>query len=160
MQAREPRHKVVFNARMRLGRSWSDVVIRDLSSRGMLLTAETPPPPGTYLEICGPATTLVARTVWAGDRCFGVRTQDRIEVESLLTGGRLRAQDPPSIQVRRVPVADAPAQIHQASRHRASLLEFIAAIAVIVAGAVAMAILLHKLFVIPMQVTSAVLGGG
>ena len=142
MQAREPRHKVVFNARMRLGRNWSDVVIRDLSSRGMLLTAETPPPPGTYLEICGPATTLVARTIWVGDRCFGVRTQDRIEVESLLTGGRLRAQ------------------IHQASRHRASLLEFIAAIAVIVAGAVAMAILLHKLFVIPMQATSAVLGGG
>lgn len=159
MQPRETRHKVVFNARMRLGRTWSDVVIRDLSSRGMLLTAETPPPPGTYLEICGPATTLVARTIWAGDRRFGVRTQDRIEMESLLTGGRIRAPNPLSIEIRRAPTHDAPVHIHEQSRHRASALEFIAAIVVILVSAVTVTILLRNVFAVPMQLISAALGG-
>ncbi|MEZ0244876.1 MAG: PilZ domain-containing protein [Sphingomonas sp.] len=158
MQARELRQKVVFNARMRLGRNWSDVVIRDLSSHGLLLTSQAPPPPGSYLEICGPATSLVARTIWVKDGRFGVRTQDRIDVNAMLAGGRMRAHDPASVVVRPVR-APAPQQSYQRSRHRASAFEYAAAILVILAAAATVGILLNNVFAAPIRAVVSALGG-
>ncbi|MCW3849312.1 PilZ domain-containing protein [Sphingomonas sp. LB-2] len=157
MQEREPRRQVVLNARMRLGQSWSDVVIRDLSSRGMRLSCTAPPPPGAYLEICGPATTLVARTIWVREEQFGVRIQDRIDVESVLTAGRLRAAAAPIVRVRPVRPADRE-QSHAESRHRASAAEYAAALIFILIAATTAAILLHSLFALPLQRVASSLG--
>jgi hypothetical protein len=157
MRAREQRRKVRFNARMRHDQTWSDVVIRDLSSRGMLLSTATPPPPGAYLEICGPATSIVVRTVWVDDQRFGVRSQDRIDVEAALSSGRLRAEDPP-LAAMRLPLPPAHTG-HAENRWRGSAIEFMAAITVIMVAAVTAAILLNTVLGTPLRIVVASLGG-
>ena len=81
---REPRRKVAVAARMRVDGKYSDVCIRDISSRGMMLQAATPPRPGTYIEILRAAHIVVARVVWASDRRFGIRSQDRIDIRGIV----------------------------------------------------------------------------
>jgi hypothetical protein len=82
---REPRQKVVLPARMRLGGKFSDVCIRDISSRGMMLQAANPPPQGSYIEIYRAAHTIVARVVWSRERRFGIMTQDKMHVADIVT---------------------------------------------------------------------------
>jgi hypothetical protein len=81
---REPRQKVVLPAKMRSGAAQVDVCIRDVSSRGMLLQAGTPPPRGTYVEILRPGYAIVARVVWAREHRFGVLARERISLASVL----------------------------------------------------------------------------
>lgn len=154
MRAREPRRKVRFKARMRGDRGWADVTIRDLSSRGMLLSMETPPAVGSYVEICGPSTTLIARAVWVKGEYFGVRTQDRIDIDSLIGGGKSRAEAAPTVQLRSLPRRSDHEASHAASRLRGSLMEYGGALILILAGAATLAILIHSLFAAPMQAIS------
>lgn len=69
---------------MRLGSEWSDVSIQNVSSRGLMARAETPPKQGAYIEIRKAAIVIVARAVWVKGQNFGVRTQDRLDIEALL----------------------------------------------------------------------------
>lgn len=80
LKAREPRQKVMLPARMRVGSAYVDVCIRNISSRGMMLQAASPPPPGTYVEVLRAANNIVGRIVWAKDRRFGVHISDRVNV--------------------------------------------------------------------------------
>ena len=84
MTPREPRRKVMIKARMRLDGAWHDVCIRDISSRGLLLHAAAVPARGTYVEVRRGPHTIVARVVWAQERKFGVRTQDRLNVDAVV----------------------------------------------------------------------------
>jgi hypothetical protein len=81
---REPRLKVLIQARMRVEAGRADICIRDISSRGLLLQANRPPPHGTYIEILLPTCTVVARVVWAKDRRFGVATREPINVSAII----------------------------------------------------------------------------
>jgi hypothetical protein len=69
---------------MRVGNSYHDVCIRDISSRGMMLQAAIPPGPGTYIEILRAAHIVVARVVWVGERRFGIRAQDRMNIPAII----------------------------------------------------------------------------
>lgn len=82
---REARQKVVLPARMRLGGQFSDVCIRDISSRGMMLQAANPPPQGSYVEIYRSAHTIVARVVWSRERRFGIQSQDKMHVAEIIS---------------------------------------------------------------------------
>lgn len=84
MKEREPRQRVFVKARMRLGSDWSDVSIQNVSSRGLMARADTPPRPGAYIEIRKAAVVIVARAVWVKGQTFGVRTQDRLDIDGLL----------------------------------------------------------------------------
>lgn len=66
---------------MRVGASWSDVRIRNMSSRGLLVEAASPPARGTYVEIRRGTRVIVARSVWVGDDRCGLRTQDRLSID-------------------------------------------------------------------------------
>lgn len=88
VKQREPRRKVLVNARMRVGTDWRDVSIRNVSSRGLLLVSDEPPPPGAYIEIRKTFMTIVARAVWARDGFFGVRTQDDIDFDELMENAK------------------------------------------------------------------------
>jgi hypothetical protein len=69
---------------MRIEGAWADVCIRDISSRGLLLQAVAAPERGNYIEIFRAGHVIIGRVVWKNDRRFGVRTQDRMDIEALV----------------------------------------------------------------------------
>ena len=84
MKQREPRRSVFVGARMRLGASWGDVNILNISSRGLMLHAQQVPPRGSYLELRRGRHVIVAQVMWSKDCRFGVRTQDPLSVDAIL----------------------------------------------------------------------------
>jgi len=90
-RAREPRQPVRIGARLKSGQGWSDVVLRNVSPRGMMGECEAPPERGDYVEVrCG-AYVIVARVAWASDDCFGARAQDCIALADLIACSEGRA---------------------------------------------------------------------
>jgi hypothetical protein len=85
LKARDPRRKVVLDARMRVGTCWKDVCILNISSRGLLLQAAVPPARGSYLELRRGRHIMLARVVWADNRRCGLRTQDLLPVEEIVS---------------------------------------------------------------------------
>ncbi|WBO23845.1 PilZ domain-containing protein [Sphingomonas abietis] len=86
---RETRRPVHIPSRMRSGAEWMDVCIRNVSSRGLLVESESPPAPGTYVDLRRGSQIVIGRVVWRNDRLFGVRAQDRIEIDALIKEPRL-----------------------------------------------------------------------
>jgi len=69
---------------MRCGADWGDVLIHNMSSRGLLATADMPCPRGTVIEIRRIHHVIVGRVVWQSGAYFGVRTQDRIDIDGIV----------------------------------------------------------------------------
>ncbi|WP_254287780.1 hypothetical protein [Sphingomonas liriopis] len=70
---------------MRSGADWGDVLIHNMSSRGLLATADTEQPTGTIIEIRRIHHIIVGRVVWQKGPYFGVRTQDRIDIDGVVS---------------------------------------------------------------------------
>lgn len=68
---------------MRTGGPRTDVCIRDVSSKGMLVQASAPPARGTYVEIICDTQTIVGRVAWRKERRFGLHASHRIDVRAL-----------------------------------------------------------------------------
>lgn len=100
VKQREARRRVMLRARMRCGADWGDVLIHNMSSRGLLATAETACPPGTVIEIRRIHHIIVGRVVWQNGSYFGVRTQDTIDIDGML------AAKPPTHKPGTAPVSD------------------------------------------------------
>src|SRR5690349_1803152 len=81
--AREPRRKVMIRATMRAGGPRTDVCIRDISSRGMMIQASAPPPRGTFVDVDCAGQQIVGLVVWRKAHRFGVQTRDRLNVRAL-----------------------------------------------------------------------------
>lgn len=122
MRAREPRQKVLIEARVRCGASWSDACILNLSSRGMLMQAERAPTRGSYLEIRRGSQVVVARVVWSNAYRFGVRTQDIVSADQLIRDPAPTTKTGASPERRREPRPLATR--HDASRRRSRAIEF------------------------------------
>lgn len=101
---REARRTVMIAARMRTGAAWASVDIRNVSSRGLLLITAAPPAVGAYVEIRRGSVVIVGRTVWSETRAFGIKTQDRIDIQKLIDEPRLAAR--PTVRDAAEPVAD------------------------------------------------------
>ncbi|KTT71883.1 hypothetical protein NS334_09790 [Sphingomonas endophytica] len=86
---REERITVLIPSRMRNGSQWLDVVIHNVSSRGLMAGCDTPPAVGSYVEIRRGTITIVGRVQWAKARFFGIRSQDRLSVQGLINEPRL-----------------------------------------------------------------------
>jgi hypothetical protein len=136
VKQREPRRKVMLRARMRCGAEWGDVLIHNMSSRGLLATADTECPRGTIVEIRRIHHVIVGRVVWQKGAYFGIRTQDRIDIDGIVAAKPpLHKPDTGSNDDRRV--ADRPgasvAEREAASRRFARLFQF--AVMILVVGA-------------------------
>lgn len=131
MKPREPRRKVMIRARMRSGAVWGDINILDISSRGMLIQADSAPSRGAYLEVRRGRHAIIARVVWTNDRRFGVWTQDRLSVEAVIREPDLsgpeardgRCESPPL--ERRAPDRRRLGDRHEQSRHAGRAFEFL-----------------------------------
>ena len=94
-RTREPRQPVRIGARLKSGRGWSDIVLRNVSARGVMGQCAAPPERGDYVEVrCG-AYVIVARVAWAREDSFGARAQDLIALDDLIASaeGRSRQTD-------------------------------------------------------------------
>ena len=85
MRAREPRRKVLIKARMRLGCSWGDVYLLNISSRGLLIQAAEAPSRGTYIEVRRGRHAIAARVAWSDHRHFGVQTQYSLKIDEIIS---------------------------------------------------------------------------
>ena len=84
MNPRENRQKVMIKARMRLGASWHDVCILNVSRRGLGIQAASAPARGTYVEIRRGHAEIVARVIWAKGHRAGLQSQDPIFLQALM----------------------------------------------------------------------------
>lgn len=80
---REHRKRVRIRAQMRVDSRRSDVVICNLSSRGLMLSADEAPAPGTYIEVSRDGVVTAGRVVWSYRGRFGVRTAEKLNVEAM-----------------------------------------------------------------------------
>jgi len=127
MKPREPRKKVMIKARMRVGTAWRDACILDMSTRGLMIQASEPPPGGSYLELRRGRHVIIARVVWSRDRRAGLRAQDPLPTEAIIsepdqsaapsTAGGVERRAEPLARVR--PVAQ-----HEQNRWRSRAWEF------------------------------------
>lgn len=92
LRPREPRIAVMIASRMRVGNGWSDVRIHNISSRGMLLAGEDAPAIGTYIEIRRGTQIVIGRVMWAKDRFFGIRSQEKLPVQAIINEPRLTSR--------------------------------------------------------------------
>lgn len=95
---REDRITVLIPSRMRIDSCWLDVVIHNVSSRGLMVGCEDAPPIGSYVEIRRGGLVIVGRVQWRKGRFFGIRSQDRLSVKTLIDEPRLagRPAKPPA----------------------------------------------------------------
>ena len=80
---REHRKRVRISAQMRVDDQRMDVVICNVSSRGLLLSAEYTPKRGSYIEVSRGGVVTVGRVVWTNNGRFGVRTSDKLDVAAM-----------------------------------------------------------------------------
>ncbi len=69
---------------MRAGAGQVEVSIRDISSHGMLIQTDAPPPRGTYVEILRSGYSVTGRVVWSKQYRFGIEARGRISVSAVL----------------------------------------------------------------------------
>ncbi|NJR78997.1 PilZ domain-containing protein [Sphingomonas corticis] len=81
---------------MRVGGAWSDVVIHNVSSRGLMAGCDDPPALGSYVEIRRGGVVIIGRVQWMKHRFFGIRTQDRISVQALIREPRQATRPRPA----------------------------------------------------------------
>lgn len=111
---------------MRVGASWSDARILNLSTRGMMIQSGTVPQRGNYLEIRRGQHVVVARVVWSEAQRFGVQTQDPVCADALIqdaVSNSTTAHCGSSVAERRSLPRPA-RECHEASRNRGRVMEF------------------------------------
>jgi hypothetical protein len=86
---REERIKVLIPSRMRCGTQWVDVTIHNMSSRGLMAGTDNPPAAGSYIEIRRGTQIIVGRVMWSKARFFGVRSQERLPIQAIISEPRL-----------------------------------------------------------------------
>ena len=127
LKLREPRLNVMIQARVRVGASWNDACILNVSSRGMLVRAPQAPNRGSYLEIRRGNHVIVARVVWSNADRFGVYTQDPVPAADLIRGTSSASAAKPSVEGGFAERRTAPRPLvptSERSRRRARAMEF------------------------------------
>lgn len=164
MKKREPRVKVLVRARMRTRSGWGDVTIHNMSSRGLLAATDEPCKPGTIVEIRRIHHIVVGRVVWQSDGYFGIRTQDPIDIQGIVSAKppaeKPQRGDAPTMDdrraARRVPAAEREAQ----SRRFAAAFQYVVLILAIGTAAIFAAQYVGSVLSRPFAQVNATLGGG
>lgn len=101
MKPREDRRKVMLSARMRSGASWHDACILNMSSRGLMLQTSARTERGAYLEVRRGPHVIVARVIWTGQQRVGLKAQDRLSVDAIVTEQATASAGPDALVERR-----------------------------------------------------------
>src|SRR5438270_13686625 len=88
---RELRRRVAVPARVRTGEQWADACILNISSRGMLIQSARPLVEGSFVEVSRGDQSIVARVIWSEAGRTGLRSEERLAVEDILSLEQSRA---------------------------------------------------------------------
>ena len=128
MKQREPRRKVMLSARLRQEEGWSDANILNVSSRGLLLHGTIRPARGSYLEVRRGSYVIVGRVIWVEANRFGVRTQENLSVDSLISSAQTalpaNGAAPPFVERRARPRSEGLEWRYARSRERGRSVQF------------------------------------
>ena len=162
MKPREPRRKVLIDARLRQDCGWSDARIFNISRRGLMARASKAPPRGSYVEISRGTCRIVARVVWVKNGEFGARAQDAIAIEAMARGEGAVPPTPANYNNdrRRKPRKPDAGLGHERSRRLSRRLEFIAVAALGCAAAFLAFEAVGKSLSRPFSLVEAKLGTG
>ena len=121
---REIRRNVLLTARMRAGASWSDACILNISTRGLMVHAESSLPRGSYVEVRKGPHVIVWRVMWSEDRKLGLATQDDLSVDNIIDPAASAALQ---LAAAAYPAAErrARSRSHETSRQRGRAFEFV-----------------------------------
>jgi hypothetical protein len=156
---RELRRRVVLNARMRVGQRWSNACILNISSRGLLVQAsgiET----GSTIELRRGEHVIVARVVWREGGKAGLRSEEPLAVDDILTVDRgnslqLVASGGASMERR---IVSRPR--HEESRARRRLLQFVGTTAIGVGLSAVVLMMIGQAAARPLAMVKSALGPG
>ncbi|WP_107045459.1 PilZ domain-containing protein [Sphingomonas sp. STIS6.2] len=81
---RATRTAVVVQCRMNSEGVWTDACIHNVSSRGLLVSADKTPRVGSYVDIRRGTLVIIGRVIWVKERRFGIRTQDLVSAALLV----------------------------------------------------------------------------
>jgi hypothetical protein len=150
---RELRRRVVMPARLRHGSSWSDACILNISSRGLMIHTGRPVARGTEVEVCRGDHVIVARVVWRDGGRAGLRSEDRVPIEQIVT----LAKAPP-LQLTAGPANPSKkARAHDRSRSRGRAIEFTSVLVIAASLAGAGLRMVESAFARPIALVTAVL---
>jgi hypothetical protein len=127
VKPREERLKAMVKARMRADGCWHDVCVLNLSSRGLGIQSADPPPRGTYVELFRGRYVVVARVIWTKGHRAGLRSQDPIFIQALLSYPAGSQPDAPPASARPIELGVGPRALQQRydeSRLAARIVEF------------------------------------
>ena len=158
-RSRELRRRVVIRARMRSGAQWGDACILNVSSRGLLIQTSRKVPEGTMVELQRGDHLIMARVVWSEAGRSGLRAEERLQVEEILSVSQGRALELIAangvIRERRKKRR----RVEGDSRLRGRALEFLAIGAVAASLAVGALAMTEHALAEPLARASAALGG-
>lgn len=165
-KAREPRRTVLIPSRMCVGSRWVDACIHNMSSRGMMLTTDSPPAPGAYVDIRRGTQIVIGRVVWRKDQFFGIRTQDKVNMDAIVNEPRLAARPPRKADQQlerrskdRLTAEQKVGRQVERSRQISMLIQFVVVIALVVAAAVLIGDRVHALLSAPARAIEHSLAG-
>jgi hypothetical protein len=144
---REARRPVSLSARIRADGRWGDAQIRNVSSRGMLIASTMPFARGDVIEIRRGQMCVIARVMWTKGDQFGVRSQDRICADDLISAhvSQQRHANDGTLVERRARARAECAADHQRSVAWARALQFAGVSGFAAAGAGMVALLLWEM---------------
>jgi hypothetical protein len=76
-----------MKARLRWGAYWGDACILNISSQGMMIQTGRVAPEGSIVELHRGDHVILARVVWRDGLKAGLRTDDRLPVDQILSAG-------------------------------------------------------------------------
>jgi hypothetical protein len=88
---RELRRRVAVPARLRHGAAWTDACILNISSRGLMIHTGRQIAKGAQVEVRRGDHVIIARVVWRDGGRAGLRAEDRLPVEDIMTLGQSSA---------------------------------------------------------------------
>lgn len=74
----------MIGARMRVGASWVDVCILNISPRGLGMQCAVAPTRGSYVEVRRGAHVMIGCVAWSNGHRFGLRTQDLLVIDTII----------------------------------------------------------------------------
>lgn len=155
---REMRINVVVPARLRFGSRWSDACILNISSRGVMIHSREPVERGSYVELRRGDQVIVGRVMWRSGSRLGMRAQDRVPVEAIVTSKaaaalRLCAAQPEPVERRQTP------RLAGDSRLRGRAIEFVSVAAIAASLSVAVLSIMANAVASPLSRVTVALAG-